>query len=567
MKVLKILGISFLFFSLGCSSDLFDTHELLTADVKQFEKAEFRIELDQDFVNPYDQRDIAVNMRLIDPSGDSIFLPVYFESGNRESSVWKARFSPREIGEYSYYFEVLKEGRPVERSSEGNFVSGASDNEGFLHVNNLWTLKFDSGKVFRGIGENIGWEARSFEDPKWTYDYLLPTLENNGANFFRSWMSPFNFPLEWKTVRDSDRYSNTKEYFNPGGIQRLDEVVEMADSLGLYMMLALDSHNALIENNQWEINNYNKVNGGPASTPTEFFTLAESREMYKNRLRYLVARWGYSTSIGAWEFFNEIDNAVFTKSDSIIIPHQAVTSWHKEMGAYLQKIDPYDHIVTTSVSHREIEGLYALEELDLNQMHVYRRTKAIPEEIKMYTEAYNKPFSWGEFGYEWDWNKDFSTMEEEMIHDYKIGLWYGLFHSTPILPMTWWWEFFDEHNMTPYFRGVAEINKHMLEAGKGQFETLQVSSGEIESYAVKSGENIYVYLINHTETIQTAPVKIEEEVPAEYSFQKFIPETLEYGSVEEIQWKKEELELPSVTLEPLKELVFILTPTKSSSES
>ena len=27
---------------------------------------------------------------------------------------------------------------------------------------------------------------------------------------------------------------------------------------------------------------------------------------YKNRLRYLVARYGYSTSVFAWEFFNEV---------------------------------------------------------------------------------------------------------------------------------------------------------------------------------------------------------------------------------------------------------------------
>src|SRR5690606_935446 len=232
--------------------------------------------------------------------------------------------------------------------------------------------KFDSGKPFRGIGENVGLEPRSFSNPKWTYDYLLPRLAANGANFFRAWMAPNNFPLEWKTVRNTKRYSDTDEYFNPGGVQRLDEVVELADSLGLYIMLAFDSHNTLIEDNQWEIHNYNKVNGGPASTPEEFFTLPESRAKYKNRLRYIVARWGYSTAIGAWEFFNEIDNAAFTKGDSIIISHDAIADWHREMAAYLKEIDPYDHIVTTSVSHREIKGLYDMEELDLNQMHIYK---------------------------------------------------------------------------------------------------------------------------------------------------------------------------------------------------
>jgi len=567
MRIFKIVSLFLLVISMSCSSGLLEDHEQLTAQIIQFEKAEFKIVLEQDFGNPYDQRDIAVNMKLVSPKGESLFLPCYFESGDSINSIWKAHFASREVGEYSYYFELLKNGEVISESSNGSFRAAASDNEGFLHENNLWTLKFDSGKPFRGIGENIGWEARSFEDPKWTYDYLLPTLANNGANFFRSWMSPFNFPLEWKKVRDTDRYSDTSEYFHPGGIQRLDEVIEMSDSLGLYMMLAFDSHNALMEENQWEINSYNKSNGGPASTPTEFFTLEESREKYKNRLRYIVARWGYSTSIGAWEFFNEIDNAMFTKSDSIIIPHKAVTSWHKDMSRYLKEIDPFDHVITTSVSHREVEGLYALEDIDLNQMHVYRRTKQIPEEILKYTRLYDKPFSFGEFGYEWDWNKDFSIMVEEKIHDYKIGLWYGMFHPTPILPMTWWWEFFDEKGMTSYFRGVAEINKHMLKAGNGSFEMLEISSGETESYSVKSGETIYVYMVNHTSSEQKVTALIENVLGVEvFKLESYDPEHLIYTTIQEHLEKSDLIKLPELVLQPFEELVLILSPSNLSDD-
>ena len=83
--------------------------------------------------------------------------------------------------------------------------------------------------------------------------------------------------------------------------------------------------------------------------------------------------------------------------------------------------------------------MFSLDELDLNQMHIYKRTQYIPAGIQRYIKAYSK--SWGEFGYEWDWNKDFKVIGDEMDFDYKRGLWYGLFSPTPILPMTWWWEF------------------------------------------------------------------------------------------------------------------------------
>lgn len=519
-----------LLFLCKCSDQVFYGQRRLTKEVRQFEKAEFRIVLGEDFVNPYDQWDIALNMELESPSGKSLFLPCYFESREDERSVWTARFTPQEHGAYRYHFECIRKDSKTESPTQ-TFDALPSNDDGFLHIQGLWTLRFDSGKPFRGIGENVGWEPRSFSDPKWTYDYLLPRLSENGANFFRSWMAPNNFPLEWKTVKNTKRYFDTDQYFNPGGIKRLDEVVEMADSLGLYMMLAFDSHNALIEDNQWEIHNYNVKNGGPASIPTEFFTLEESRHRYKNRLRYIVARWGYSPNIAAWEFFNEIDNAAFTDDEGVAIPHQAIASWHREMATYLKSIDPYDHIVTTSISHRQIEGLYEMEELDLNQMHIYKRTHYIPEGIRKFTDRYRKPFAWGEFGYEWDWNKDFDRIAEEMDFDYKRGLWYGLFSPTPILPMSWWWEFFDERGMTPYFRGVREINDRMLRAGDGAFERVDVQTRSVESYAVKCGNTYFAYLLNNSEVTRNTDLWIAADVPdARLSVELYDPAEGEYRS-------------------------------------
>lgn len=556
-----LVGLLLVPFLSGCNGKSLVGYTQLTENIEQYKKAEFQISVSENFSNPFDSRDIALNMILTNPAGDEEFLPCYFESGDSLNSIWKARFAPRQAGNYSYRFELMKKGEKKDELGGGTFTAGASAKDGFLHINDFWTLKFDSGKPFRGIGENVGWEARSFQDPKWTYDYLLPTLSNNGANFFRCWLAPNNFPLEWKKVTETKRYTNTDEYFNPGGIQRLDEVIEMLDSLGLYVMMAFDSHNTLIEGNQWEIHNYNLKNGGPAANPTEFFTLKESREKYKNRLRYLVARWGYSTNVGAWEFFNEIDNAAFSRGDSIRIPHEAITSWHKEMAAYLKEIDPYDHIVTTSVSHREIKGMYALSELDLNQMHIYKRTKQIPEEIAMYNKSYNKPFSWGEFGYEWDWNKDFSKIADGLDHDYKIGLWYGLFSPTPILPMTWWWEFFDERGMTTYFNSVAEINKQMLDAGNGSFEQLEANAGDVEVYAVKCGSTLFAYVLSDSGKAKKTSVKIaaEEDQATKYMLKVFNPETRTYAEWGEVQVENGSIYVPEIDLKNNQDVVLIFS--------
>jgi hypothetical protein len=41
-----------------------------------------------------------------------------------------------------------------------------------------------------------------------------------------------------------------------------------------------------------------------------------------------------------------------------------------------------------------------------------------------------------------------------MDSDFKRGLWYGLFSLTPILPMSWWWEYFDNRKTDEYFKKI-----------------------------------------------------------------------------------------------------------------
>ena len=560
--------IAFLFpvLLVSCGGHPMIRHRMLTGESVQYEKAEFLITVADTFTRPCDSRVVALDMILESPSGEDLLLPAWCESQGDAASTWKARFTPQETGEYMYHFRLSRAGQEAEVSETGSFIAGTSGGDGFLHADGLWTLVFDSGKPFRGIGENVGWESRSFEDPKYSYDYLLASLSRNNANFFRAWMCPWNFPVAWPQVSQTDRYTSSDQYYNPEGIRRLDEVVELIDSLDLYMMLAFNHHGGFIEGGEWEMNRYNTVNGGPAATPAEFFTSPEARAMFRDQLRYIVARWGYSPHIGAWEFFNEVDNAVFTSSDSIRIPHEAVTDWHREMAAYLKSMDPYGHIVTTSVSHREIDGMYALEEMDLNQMHIYKRTKQIPEGILLYTGRYGKPFSWGEFGYEWDWNKDFSGFAEEMDHDYRIGLWYGLFHPTPILPMTWWWEFFDERNMTPYFRSVAEINSLMLEAGRGSFDMLEARAGMAEAYAVRCGETLFAYLLN--DSGRTFSGEVEITLPGgdtEYSVKVYDPETREFLEMGLCRPAGGKLLVPAPVLENRQSVIFVLSPSGSHS--
>jgi hypothetical protein len=110
--------------------------------------------------------EIKLDMFLDSPSGVPLVLPCYYIAGDSVSSIWHARFSPQETGEYFYHFKLSGKDIPQIETREDKFSVVNSNKDGFLHLNNNWTFKFDSGKLFRGIGENIGWESRSFERSK-----------------------------------------------------------------------------------------------------------------------------------------------------------------------------------------------------------------------------------------------------------------------------------------------------------------------------------------------------------------------------------------------------------------
>lgn len=501
---------------------------MVTGQSLEYERTDFDVRLSAPFTNPYISSQVALDMRLVAPSGRHVDLPCFFDSGDSSSSLWMARFAPREVGQYDYYFKLTVGDSASSYSDTSTFDVLPSGKNGFLHTDGLWVLRYDSGKPFRGIGENIAWESRSFENPKWNYNYLLPKLARDGGNFFRAWMCAWNLPLEWETVHSTDRYKNTDSYYNPGGIKRLDWLVHEADSLGLHIMLTLDNGSSLY-NKFW----YRGIcDTSKPIDPNDFFTYTSIQQRYKDKLRYIIARWGYSTSIAAISFFNEIDNSAYTHSpqDSVIISQVAITEWHSEMSRYLHDIDPYHHIITTSISHRDILGLDMLPYIDINQKHIYKHTGDIRSEILRYSHDYNKPYVIGEFGYEWDWTKDFSKITTGLDYDFKRGLWYGLFSPTPILPMSWWWEFFDKQHMMPYFRAVRTINDEMLQAGNGSFKIINVRSHGVESYGVRCGSEIFVYLLNNSLIDRTTDVKISA-ADSRYDVRMFVPAGLSFSNL------------------------------------
>ncbi|MDP4209289.1 MAG: carbohydrate-binding protein [Bacteroidota bacterium] len=535
---------------------------LLTSSPGMYERANFEIKLTSSFSNAYDAGEIALDMVISSPSGKALVLPCFYVSGNSTASVWNARFLPQETGVYSYYFRLSKNSVSLVSSVRKSFKASPTAKQGIIHKNNNWTFKFDNGEPFRGIGENVGWEARDFENQTYKYEYFLPKLAANGATFFRSWMHIFNMPLEWKAVANTKFYTSSGEYFNPSAIARIDKFFELIDTLGLHAMLSLDVHGGLMTANNWPASNYNVANGGPCSTPLDFFTLDAAKAKYKNRIRYIIARWGYSAGLGAFEFFNEIDNASYASGFGSLTGSAAdasITAWHTEMSKYIKDTDPYGHLVTTSISHREISGLNNVPDMDFNQKHIYWGVLDIINHINNFTQP-DKPYVIGEYGFSADGAYTNDPTGAENDFTFKRGLWYGMFTNTPILPMTWWWEAFDSRNMTLYFRGVRDISNQMLGASKGNITKATVIASGVESYAVKCGNRYFIYLLNSgTGSVTTIPqLTVSDNVA--YTVKTFNPSSLVYTSLSNVSPIGGTIMLPSLAMASRYELVYIIAP-------
>lgn len=532
---------------------------LLTNKPSLYKKAEWNIKLIGTWDNPYLQEDVTLDMLLTSPSGKNLTLPCYFESGESGSeSVWKARFAPQETGRYHYVFRFNKAGKTVSESKAVTFIAAQSTANGFLHGKNDWEFQFDNGKPFRGIGENIGWESRANDDskffkklhenPKYNYEYMLRSLAAHGGNYFRTWISSFNLPIDWKKGFNSTRYTPSDEYFNPSAIKKMDRMVTLSDSLGVYVMLTLGQGASSIRD------------GGFSPNSADFFVNPKSKERYKNRLRYFVARWGYSTSIGAWEFFNEVDNVQFANKNKPISA-DSIVQWHDEMSTYMKQIDPYNHLVTTSISHRDLKGLNSLPNMDFNQKHIYKNTASIPGTIVRYEENFKKPYVIGEYGYEWDWSKNFDEFAPEMDSDLKRGLWYGLFSPTPILPMTWWWEYFDNRGTDAYLAKVRAISNKMLAAGKGSFETVAVTStnADVKIFGVKCGDQVFIYAYNPGAEAKTFNLEYDGTAKAKRELTVYNCEEGKYTAMKLGNATNGKQKIDGKSLAPNSDAVFIIT--------
>ncbi|RYX82414.1 DUF5060 domain-containing protein [bacterium] len=366
--------------------------------------------------DPYDfeLNDVRAQIRL--PDGKLLSLPAFFDGGD----VWRVRHTPTSPGNYEVLAVTLDGEELNVAVTPAQFkVSGASE-PGFVGIDpkNPLRFSFDSGARYYPLGTNQAWISGKTGD----YTTRFAKVGALGQNWSRVWMNHWDGKnLDWAP--------DGKGGWSLDAARRWDEVVDAAAKNGLYVQMVTQHHGQYSSrvNPNWDYNPYNVKNGGFLAAPNDFFTDERARTLTKRKLRYAVARYGYSPHIMAWELWNEVQfsDAGSDKKWDI------VAKWHREMSDFLRTQDAYGHLITTS---SEIPAeVYA--SVDYYQRHAYPAN--LIDDVSQTPFAGKewpvKPAFIGEYGGSGDGIGD--RPEEWVMHS---GLWASLFSDAGGAAQYWY---------------------------------------------------------------------------------------------------------------------------------
>ncbi|MCL4504716.1 MAG: cellulase family glycosylhydrolase [Chloroflexi bacterium] len=451
--------------------------------------------------NPFDPDQIAIDIHLNSPTGKPITIPAFFTQDFRPAThepiwpqTWKARFTPTEEGTWTAH-ATLKAGTTNLTSQAINFAVAPAVSRGFVRVSasNPRYLAFDNGESFFPVGINLGW---GHDDPLKDYERWFDALQQNGSNVARIWMASWSFGIEWS---DSGlgRYRLDRAWL-------LDQVMQMAEQRGIYIILVLINHGAfnVTVNPEWDKNPYNAALGGPCQTPADFATNPQAIKLFKQRLRYIAARWSYSPNLLAWEWWNEVN---FTP----LADPNLLKPWLAEMTPYLHSVDPYHHLTSISYSDTMDPRISSLPELDTIQQHMYSSLDPRNSMPNAYTKLSvdgitkpNKPALFTEFGL--DASGEHPTKFDIEGVQFHNGLWASTFSGFASAAMYWWWDsYIEPNNYWYHLKGLAGF------LADQDVSSLKPAAAEVytttaQASALKRDDRALVWLRNSQYTVDAA---------------------------------------------------------------
>ena len=200
----------------------------------------------------------------------------------------------------------------------------------------------------------------------------LHWLKAHGVNCLR-------LMLEYAQVRHR-YFERPAGRFVPAMVQLWDDLFAMCERVG--MRILLTPVDTFWMWRHWQHLPWNVANGGPLRSMSEALTCRDTRGLIKNRLEFIVRRWGGSGALFAWDLWNEIHPA--QGGDS-------VDSWNEfihDLSTHVRRLENElygrSHPQTVSLFGPELvlqpghapamrEALFRHPDLDFASIHIYAK--------------------------------------------------------------------------------------------------------------------------------------------------------------------------------------------------
>jgi hypothetical protein len=401
------------------------------------------------FTQPFDRTNggsAADPAELLTPTGDP---------------EWQVRFLPPAAGEYTVTLQGKDRTGKVSATTRFTVADGTPRPSIRVSQTDPHYFEFTDGTPYVANGLNVCWyrSGGTFD-----YDNWFGHLADNGGNYARIWMPDWAFGFEW---------GKPGEYKLDRAAQ-MDYVLALAQQKGIYIKLCLESFRTFAANNP-----YARANGGPCDKVLDVFTNDQAKAMWRNRLRYCAARWGWSPNILAWEFWNEI-NCVQGYDEA------TVQAWAREMAEYLKAVDGGRHLIVNSLGSFVFEpNLWAMPQMQFAQMHGYwhprwKSTEFGKDMAQMMADhvamvrTFGKPCFFAEFGLVNDtWGASPRMADDPDGVNLHNGMWGALLSGAAGPAHLWWWDnYVAPRNLWYHYRGVANFVQGVAFNTEG-FEPLQ----------------------------------------------------------------------------------------------
>lgn len=479
-KALLIL----LFFGLHIlkAQPVFVSVEAITDEVQQYGMYELEVRLNSSAANPYDFEQIWLKAVFTSPLSEVYhqdgfyYQPYDVEQGQLVSAgepYWKLRFTPAETGSWSVYL-IVSDVDGADQSEVLTFTCLPSALPSLpLFDSDQYYLSDRDGKTVYLVGENIAWaEYQSGTDRMHEY---MEGLAASGANFAKLMMVPWSYSIEWGPEGFKNYSGRQDRAF------MLDSVISMAGRLGLYLQLAFSIHDELrigYDGEDWRSNPYNQINGGPCAQPRDFFTNIGAFEAFKNRMRYINARWGYSQRLFGWELLSEADN--FPDYSQFA---SQVASWAGLMAGAMKQYDISERPVSVGFAlTKSNPAAWNHPDIGFTQFHYYGDRPDLEGEAfrltGVYRDAYQKPVLGGEYGIGY-------IMDSIIAFDpygwaIHNGLWASAMSGSFGSAVPWFWDAYI-HELDLYYRfaGISNFMKDEQLSGQN-YQSVHLHSEGIE---------------------------------------------------------------------------------------